>query len=109
MPGLLVDSEDLVGLLGPPRRVALAAVDRLAVGRIERNLGLLAAAVAGHVVEGALAALSRRSLALVAARLATFGLVGETLASVELLIIGRKKERRAAVDASEILIRVLLH
>ena len=58
----------LVGLLRAACRVALAAVDRLAVGRVERNLGLLAAAVAGHVVEGALAPFARSRLALVAAR-----------------------------------------
>src|SRR5262249_24927977 len=66
-------------------------------------------AVAGHVVEGALAAFARGGLALVAARLATLGLVGEALASVELLIIRREKERTSAVDASEVLVRVLLH
>src|SRR5258708_27978579 len=92
-----------------PRRVALAAVNRLAVGRIERDLGLLAAAVAGHVVERPLASLSRGSLALVAAGLATLGLVGESLAGVELLIVGGKKERAATVHTGEILVRILLH
>src|SRR5262245_6033784 len=110
MPGLpSFARRDSVSLLRPPRGVALPAVDRLAVGRIERDLGLLAAAVAGHVVEGALAALAGGSLPLVAARLATLGLVGETLASVKLLIIGGEQKGSAAVDTSQILIRVLLH
>src|SRR5438477_7599832 len=90
-----------VSLLRPPRRVALAAVNRLAVGRIERDLGLLAAAVAGHVVERPLASLSRGSLALVAARLATLGFVGESLAGVELLIVCGKKERAATIHTGE--------
>src|SRR5262249_4303953 len=66
-------------------------------------------AVAGHVVESPLASLSRGSLPLVAAGLATLGLVGEPLAGVELLIVGGEQEGAAAVDASQILVRVLLH
>src|SRR5262249_40009493 len=90
-------------------RVALAAVNRLAVGRVKRNLSLLSASVAGHVVESALAPLAGGCLALVPTRLAALGFVGETLARVELLIVGRKKERASTVDASEVLVRVLLH
>src|SRR5262249_1268758 len=99
----------LVGLLRPASRVALAAVDRLAVGRVERHLCLLATGVARHVVERPLATLTRGRLALVAAGLAALGLVGEALARVELLVVGRKQERAATVDASEVLVRVLLH
>src|SRR5215470_15116746 len=111
MPGLenLERNGSLVGLLRAARRVALAAVDRLAVGRVERNLRLLSAAVAGHVVEGPLAALSRGHLALVAAGLAPLGLVGEPLAGVELLVVGREEEGAATIDAREVLVRVLLH
>src|SRR6266498_1376462 len=98
-----------VGLLRAARRVALAAVDRLAVGRVERDLRLLAAAVAGHIVERPFASLSRGGLALVATGLATLGLVGESLAGVELLVVGRKKERAATVHAGEVLVRILLH
>src|ERR1700687_2911713 len=107
--GFEMPKKTSVSLLRPPRRVALAAVNGLAVGRIERDLGLLLAAVAGHVVERPLASLSRGSLALVAARLATLGLVGESLAGVELLIIGREKERAPAINAGQILVRILLH
>src|SRR5262245_33910532 len=111
MPGLEIPGvrNGSVGLLGPASGIALAAVDRLAVGRIERHLRLLSAAVAGHVVERALAALSRGHLALVAARLAALGLIRESLARVELLVVGREQEGRPAVDASEVLVRVLLH
>src|SRR5215467_8880709 len=98
-----------VRLLRAACRVALAAVDGLAVGRVEGNLRLLSAAVAGHVVERALPSLARGGLPLVAAGLAALGLVGEAFARVELLIIGGEKERAAAIDASEVLIRVLLH
>src|SRR5436309_5508246 len=98
-----------VSLLGAACRIALAAVHRLPVGLIERNLRLLAAAVAGDVVESPLAPLSRGRLALVAAGLATLGLVGEPLARVELLIVGRKQKRATTVHAGEILVRVLLH
>src|SRR5215831_2156620 len=109
-PGLEHPSNEVsVSLLGTPRRVALAAVDRLPIGGIERHLSLFPAAVAGDDVEGPLAAFARRGLALVAAGLAALGLVGETLARVELLIICREQESAATVDASQILVRALLH
>ena len=99
----------LVGLLRAPCRVALAAVNGLSVRGVEGNLRLLAAAVASHVVERPLPSFTRGGLALVAAHLAPLRLVGESLAGVELLIVCRKQKRATAINAGQILVRVLLH
>ena len=100
---------DSVSLLRPARGIALAAVDGLAVRRVEGNLRLLPAAVAGDVVERALPTFAGSRLPLVAANLAALGLVGETLARIELLIVRRKQKRVSAINAGEILVGVLLH
>src|SRR5450759_98432 len=87
--------------------VAVAAVDRLAVRRVERNLGRLAARVAGDAIELAGAAVSvTTALALVAAHLAALRFVGEPLLGVELLLVRREGEGAGAVDAIDGLVRV---
>src|ERR1700690_2034681 len=91
----------------PSLAVAVATIDGLAVGGVERHLRRLAARVARHVVELARAAVAEAAgLALVAAVLAALGLVREALLRVELLLVCRKRERGAAVDTGDGLVRV---
>jgi len=98
-----------LGLGLAARLVAVAAVDRLAVGRIEGDLGLLPARIARDRVKRALAGVASGGFPLVAANLAALRLIGETLAGVELLIVGREKERRATIHAGEVFVRKLIH
>ena len=77
--------------------VALAAVYRLAIGRIEGNLALLTAISANSVKH--LSATTSRVLSDVAACLASLGLVLEALLCIELLLTGSEHEVVAAILA----------
>src|SRR5258706_15408845 len=99
--------EDLAAGRGATVAIAVATVDRLAVRRVERHLGGLAARVARDVVERPGAAVAEAAaLALVAANLAALGLVREPLLSVELLLVRREDEGGAAADTADGLVRV---
>src|SRR5688572_30631006 len=96
---------------------AAPAVHRTVAAGLEGHLGLHAAVGADHRVHlpggrrGAVAAAVRAGraaarllLAGVAAGLAALGLAGEALLRVELLLLGREVELRAAVHARDDLI-----
>ena len=88
---------------------ALAAINGSVAGRLERELCLTAALAASS--DKVLALSSLAVLLLVAASLATLGLVLEALLSVESLFAGCKYELRSAISAgqSDVLVNNLFH
>ena len=85
------------GLLASSDSKALAAVNSLALGRIERHLALLAA-ISADCIEH-LSCTLHAVLASIAAGLASLGLVLEALLCIELLLTGSEHEVVAAILA----------